>query len=190
MISVFSGSARLRRRPAPQRKRKPAASAAAKLLSDIRGPSVFRTRLLAPRKAHRLRRVLMRSATARRDEGPDVAAHLRDLADKRGGDVARFRARRQENGLQPRRHRAVHPRHLHLVVEVGAVAQPADQDRRPDLAREVDDEVVEGAGLDRDSGLGASGAARSRSAPAGRRPRASAPSTDARRSPRRACRRG
>jgi hypothetical protein len=39
--------------------------------------------------------------------------------------------------------------HLHLVVEVGAIAQAAEQQRRADLACEVDDEIVEGAGLDR-----------------------------------------
>ena len=37
----------------------------------------------------------------RRHERRDVAAHRGDLADKRGGDVAGLRARRQENRLQP-----------------------------------------------------------------------------------------
>ena len=38
--------------------------------------------------------------------------------------------RRQEHGLDVRRHGAVHARHFHLVVEIGAAAQPADQDAR------------------------------------------------------------
>ena len=48
-----------------------------------------------------------------------LAAMWRTL--RRGGD---------EHGLDRRRHRAVHARHLHLVVEVGAVAQAAEDDAR------------------------------------------------------------
>ena len=132
----------------------------------------------------------MRSATTGGTKGSMSPPICGDLPDKRGGDVAGLRARRQENRLQPGRHRAVHAGHLHLVVEVGAVAQPADQDRRADLAREIDDQIVEGAGLDLDARRRAQRRRRpSRSARAGRRPKASAPSTDARRSRPPACRR-
>ena len=58
------------------------------------------------------------------------------------------RACRQEHGLQIRRHRLVHAGHLHLVVEIGAVAQAADQDRGAMLARRVDHQTVEGDDLE------------------------------------------
>ena len=65
-----------------------------------------------------------------RHEGADVAAHLGDLAHQSGGDRAHRGARGQEDGLDRRRHRAVHPGHLHFVVEIGGVAQAADQQGR------------------------------------------------------------
>src|SRR5687768_16545471 len=138
MTSVFSGSAWAKAGAA--KSNWAAVSAAASFAISIRGrpaPGWIRPTSAGEPLFDTLRHY-------RGHEGRDVAAHRGDLADKRGGDVAGPRGRRNENRLQPGRHRAVCAGHLHLVVEVGAVAQPADQDRRIDLSREVDIEVVEG----------------------------------------------
>src|SRR5262245_39580167 len=64
---------------------------------------------------------------ARRDacrhERADIATHGGDLPDERGGDVARGRRCRQEYRLHVRRHRAIHPGHLHLIIEIGGIAE-------------------------------------------------------------------
>ena len=51
-----------------------------------------------------------------------------------------------------RRHRAVHAGHLHLVVEVGAIAQAAEDDRRLVLGGGIDGEVGEGDDVDLGAG--------------------------------------
>jgi hypothetical protein len=83
-----------------------------------------------------------------RHEGRDVAAHAGDLAHERGRDGADRRRGRQEDGLDPGRHGLVHGRHLHLVVEVGAVPDAPDQERGPVPAGGVHREVVEGRNLE------------------------------------------
>src|ERR1043165_4661302 len=60
-----------------------------------------------------------------RHEARDVAAQAGDLTHQSGGDRADRRRGRQKHGLDLRRHGAVHAGHLHLVIEVGAVAQAA-----------------------------------------------------------------
>ena len=66
-------------------------------------------------------------AGTKADTSPPMAAIWRTNVAVIGRTVRR---RRQENGLHLRRHGRVHAGHLHLVVEVGGVAQPADQQRR------------------------------------------------------------
>ena len=90
----------------------------------------------------------------RRHEGGDVAAHGRDLAHQCGGDRADRDRGRQEHRLHLRRHGLVHARDLHLVVEVGAVAQAADHDGGAGLLRRRDRQIVIGGAVERAAGLG------------------------------------
>src|SRR6478752_8584630 len=79
-----------------------------------------------------------------RYERGEVAAHARDLAHQCGGDRADRSRGRDEHRMHLGRHGLVHAGQLHLVVEVGAVAQAADHDGRPVLPRRGDGEVVVG----------------------------------------------
>ena len=63
---------------------------------------------------------------------------------RRGCDVTHFGRRGQKHRLHLRAQRAVHPRHLHLVIQVGAVAQAADQQRRAMVDGRIDHQVGEG----------------------------------------------
>src|SRR5690606_34301522 len=67
----------------------------------------------------------------RRRKGGHVSAHRRDLTDERGRNRAKGGRGRKKDGLDFRRHRRVHGRHLDLVVEIGSVAQAPHDDRRP-----------------------------------------------------------
>ena len=62
--------------------------------------------------------------------------------------VTHRRGSRNEDGLDVGRHGLVHSGHLHLIVEIGAVAQAADQEGRPGLASGVDGQAVERDDLD------------------------------------------
>ena len=123
------------------------------------------------------------AATTWRHERRDVAAHRGDLADKRGGDVARAGAAGRKTVLDVRRHRAVHPGHLHLVVEVGGVAEPADDDPRARLPRRIDHQPVEGRRPGPGPPLPAAPLPPRRSLPSAPRAGTSASSTGGRRSP-------
>ena len=70
-------------------------------------------------------------------------AHQGDLAHERTRDMPHVRARRQEHRLDVGSHAAVHARHLHLIVEVGAIAQAPHDDRRFLGPRRVDRQRVE-----------------------------------------------
>ncbi len=83
-----------------------------------------------------------------RNEIADRPAHQRDLAHERARDMAHAGARRQEHGVDVRRHGPVHARHLHLVVEVRAVAEAAEDNGRLLRARRIDGERVERDDLD------------------------------------------
>ena len=75
------------------------------------------------------------------DTSPPIAAIW---ADKRGGDVARLGRRGHEDGVNVGGHRSVHPGHLHLVVEVGRIAETADDDTGARFPRGVHHQPVEG----------------------------------------------
>lgn len=61
--------------------------------------------------------------------------------------MAGVRTRRQEHGLEPRRHGRIHAGHLHLVVEIGAVAQTAHQRCGAKPPRCFDREISKGNAL-------------------------------------------
>src|SRR5579883_2744770 len=56
-------------------------------------------------------------------KGRHVASHAGNLPHQSGADGTHRWRRRQEHGQHVGRHRGVHPGELHLVVEVGAIAQ-------------------------------------------------------------------
>ena len=55
--------------------------------------------------------------------------HGRDLAHQCSRNMANLRRRGQKDGLDAGRHCPIHARHLHLVVKISPVAQPAQQKR-------------------------------------------------------------
>src|SRR3954467_1730214 len=71
---------------------------------------------------------LQASSDHGRDEGRDVAAHRCDLPDQCGGDRADADRSRKKYRFDVGRHGLVHAGNLHLVIEIGAVAQSADHD--------------------------------------------------------------
>ena len=77
----------------------------------------------------------------------NVAAHACDLSHECGGDRAYPGRGRQEHGLDVGRHRLVHSGHLHFIVEIGAVAQAADEQLRAFALRRRDDEIGKGRDL-------------------------------------------
>ena len=83
------------------------------------------------------------AATWAGTKASNVAAHGGNLADKARSDVAGFRRRGQKHRFNVRDHGGVHSRHLHFVVEIAGVAQPADDDAGANLARGGDGERVE-----------------------------------------------
>src|SRR6266436_2786753 len=70
-----------------------------------------------------------------RHKGGYVAAHGSDLTDQCGGDRADKNRGRNEHGLHVGRHSAVHAGKLHLVIEVGAIAQAPNHDGRAVIPR-------------------------------------------------------
>src|SRR6185437_14110152 len=90
----------------------------------------------------------------RRHKCRDVAAHAGDLAYQCGSDRANGRRGRDEDRVHLGGHGLVHARDLHLVVEVGTVAQATDHDDRAGLLRGRHREVVVGRGVKRATGLG------------------------------------
>src|SRR5215470_16994453 len=79
-----------------------------------------------------------------RHEGRDIAAHGRNLAHQCGSDRTHAGRCGQKYRLYLRRHRAVHARHLHFVVEVRAIAQAADQHAGAGAARRRNGEIGKG----------------------------------------------
>ena len=65
---------------------------------------------------------------ASRNEGRAVTAHLCDLPYKRGRDMSDIGRCGQEHGSDFRRERPVHSGHLHFIVQIGTIAQAANDD--------------------------------------------------------------
>jgi hypothetical protein len=76
-------------------------------------------------------------------ERRNIAAHLGDLPHQCGGNGAILRAGRKKHRVDVGRHGPVHARHLHFVVQVGAVAQAAHQNGRSRIAGGVDHQIAE-----------------------------------------------
>ena len=118
----------------------------------------------------------------RGDERGHVAAQERDLAHEVGRDMPDMRRSGDEHRLNIREHGPVHARHLHLVVEIGAVAQAAEDHAGAVAARGLDREVAEGDDLDRGTRrLGDRLSSRRRASRRAPHRRTSAPWRDARR---------
>src|ERR1700761_9116512 len=81
-----------------------------------------------------------------RHEGRHVAAHASDLTHQCGGDRADRHRGRDEDGMDVGRHRLVHAGDLHLVVEIGAVAQAPDHEGRPPFSASATVRLSEGMG--------------------------------------------
>src|SRR5579883_1797293 len=77
-------------------------------------------------------------------KGRHVASHAGNLPHQSGADGTHRWRRRQEHGQHVGRHRGVHPGELHLVVEVGAIAQAADHESGADPASSRNRKIVEG----------------------------------------------
>src|SRR5882724_12975249 len=88
-----------------------------------------------------------------RHECGEVAAHGGDLAYQCGGDRADGGRRWYEHRMHLGRHGLVHAGYLHLVVEIGAVAQPPDHDGGAGGACRGDGQIVIGGGLEGATGL-------------------------------------
>ncbi len=91
---------------------------------------------------------LSRAATAGGTNGCHVASHLSDLAHKGGGNMPIGAGGRQEYRIEAGGEGAIHAGHLHFIVEIGGIAEAAQQGCRAVAARSVDDEIVEGHHLD------------------------------------------
>src|SRR4029079_1933368 len=88
-----------------------------------------------------------------RYERGEVAAHARDLAHQCGGDRADRSRGRDEHRTRCGRHGLVHAGQLHLVVEIGAVAQAPDHDGGPGLPGRRDRQIVIGGSVEGATGL-------------------------------------
>src|SRR6478609_1324818 len=88
-----------------------------------------------------------------RYERGEVAAHARDLAHQCGGDRADRSRGRDEHRMHLGRHGLVHAGQLHLVVEIGAVAQAPDHDGGPGLPGRRDRQIVIGGSVEGATGL-------------------------------------
>ncbi len=105
------------------------------------------------RKADYLNLALSRAATlagTKCEMSPPILAIWRTSVAVIGRTGGR---RRQEHRLHLRHHRPVHAGHLHLVIEVGAVAQSPDQDGRAFALRRRHHQIVEGEIADLAAGL-------------------------------------
>src|SRR5262249_3001034 len=78
-----------------------------------------------------------------RNERRRIASHHSNRTHQIGRDMPNGRRGRDVDSLDLRRHLAVHAGHLHFIVEVGTVAQAANDDRSLMGARRINRETRE-----------------------------------------------
>ena len=132
-----------RRLPASSREAAPRDSALAIWRrSSVKFVSVIKLlRISPPPLRARLRRPLVaRRRRHRRPSGRSAAPKWRLYAARKAGG--------KENGLDVRRHHAIHPGHGHFIIQIRAVAQSAHDQPRAGFPRRLDRQPVEGDDLE------------------------------------------